>query len=99
MIKSIWEIGEDGTGLGELYCLDELCYQEVINSLSKRESEIFGDLCYDGWIFVLENNGSTSNWDEIVALSEGRDQKVTFEFLLNRIKEIIKEELAYKGEV
>ena len=94
MSKSIWEITDDGAPC-ELYGVEELSYQKVIDNLSEREAEIFGDLCYDGWIFVLEGNNDKGVWDQI---GEGA-KIVTFEFLLNRIKQIIKEELAYKGEV
>ena len=94
MIKSIWEIGEDGSGCGREYVLEEEVWDKVSEYLSEEEDEVLSELLFDGDVFVLEES-RCDNWKDV--LNEGGKGKVvSLEELIGILKNVIKEEVEWR---
>ena len=90
MIKSIWEIGEDGSGCGKEYVLGEEVEDKVWDFLSEEEGKVLDSLMWGGVVFVLEEN-KCKNWDKVLE-EGGKGKVVSLEELIRILKEVIKNE-------
>ena len=109
MIKSIWSIGEDGSGLGWNKWLDEEVYERFLNELNDEEKRIFDEMEYDGYVFVMEEKqieednekirkgermGCLVEWSSVVEECEnGKEKQVSYEKLKKYIFEQMKDYL------
>lgn len=91
MIKSIWEIGEDGSRLGWNVVLEDVCYEKLVSELTDDEQEQFDYEEYGGAFYILEDdhaNRAGVDWDELVKESDDCEL-VTYEVLLAKVKEFL----------
>ena len=99
MIKSIWSIGEDGSGLGYNVVLTELAYDRIVEGLSVEDLAIFDNEEWGGNIFVLEEaKVSKCCWSNVVEESKSFAKEAKFEDVVKRVNEVIAEYKRYKDD-
>jgi len=101
MIKSIWQIGEDGTGLGEEYHLTEECLGAVQEALTAEENDVLSSLLYSGHVFVLEESNEHPKgvtWEGLLTEANESAREVQVDELVKRLKEVIAEEQRYEED-